>query len=169
MVTIDSIRRPIIADIETFETFVRDNISAEGDLLHEMLTYTLTSRGKGVRPMLTMLAASMITASGDETAEEWMVWVIDLSVYTPEAAGANGYTVNSEQTVKFRITTGNAKSAENVGDYVEGSNYAEDPFYLDVAYFAIVDTIDEAKGMITDESYTLFANGLDQPGEEQSK
>ena len=42
MVTIDSIRRPIIADIETFETFVRDNISAEGDLLHEMLTYALT-------------------------------------------------------------------------------------------------------------------------------
>ena len=70
MVTIDSIRRPIIADIETFETFVRDNISVEGDLLHEMLTYALTSRGKGVRPMLTMLAASMITASGDETAEE---------------------------------------------------------------------------------------------------
>ena len=69
MVTIDSIRKPIFADMEAFNAFVNDNISAEGDLLHEMLTYALTSRGKGVRPMLTMLAASMITASGEESAE----------------------------------------------------------------------------------------------------
>ena len=69
MVTIDSIRKPISADMEAFNAFVNGNISAEGDLMHEMLTYALTSRGKGVRPMLTMLAASMITASGDESAE----------------------------------------------------------------------------------------------------
>ena len=70
MVTIDSIRKSIIADMEAFEAFVTDNISAEGDLMHEMLTYALTSRGKGVRPMLTMLAASMITASGSESADD---------------------------------------------------------------------------------------------------
>ena len=70
MVTIDSIRKPIISDMEAFETFVSENISAEGDLMHEMLTYALTSRGKGVRPMLTMLAASMISASENKSAEE---------------------------------------------------------------------------------------------------
>lgn len=70
MVTIDSIRKPILEDMEAFNSFVSENISAEGDLMHEMLTYALTSRGKGVRPMLTMLAASMITASGNENTEE---------------------------------------------------------------------------------------------------
>ena len=55
--------------MEAFNTFVSENISAEGDLMHEMLTYALTARGKGVRPMLTMLAASMINASGEESAE----------------------------------------------------------------------------------------------------
>ncbi|MBO5717672.1 MAG: polyprenyl synthetase family protein [Alistipes sp.] len=70
MVTIDSIRKPILQDMEAFNSFVSENITAEGDLMHEMLTYALTSRGKGVRPMLTMLAASMFTASGDESAEE---------------------------------------------------------------------------------------------------
>ena len=69
MVTIDSIRKPIASDMEAFNTFVSENISAEGDLMHEMLTYALTARGKGVRPMLTMLAASMINASGEESAE----------------------------------------------------------------------------------------------------
>lgn len=61
MVTIDSIRKPITKDLEAFDAFVADNISAEGDLMHEMLTYALSSRGKGVRPMLTMLAASMMS------------------------------------------------------------------------------------------------------------
>ena len=59
MITIDEIRRPIAADLEAFDSFVGDNFSAEGDLLQEMLTYALSSRGKGVRPMLTLLSASM--------------------------------------------------------------------------------------------------------------
>lgn len=59
MVTIDAIRKPIKADLEAFDKFVEDNFSAEGDLMNEMLVYALSSRGKGVRPILTMLAASI--------------------------------------------------------------------------------------------------------------
>ena len=70
MVTIDSIRKPIAKDMEAFEAFVAENISAEGDLMHEMLTYALTSRGKGVRPMLTMLTASMMATGDNPSAEE---------------------------------------------------------------------------------------------------
>lgn len=69
MVTIDSIRKPIARDMECFDSFVSENISAEGDLMHEMLTYALTSRGKGVRPMLTLLTASMMSASDNVVAE----------------------------------------------------------------------------------------------------
>lgn len=70
MVTIDSIRKPITKDMEAFEAFVAENISAEGDLMHEMLTYALTSRGKGVRPMLTMLTASMMAVDDGVVNEE---------------------------------------------------------------------------------------------------
>ena len=70
MVTIDSIRKPITKDMEAFEAFVAENISAEGDLMHEMLTYALSSRGKGVRPMLTMLTASMMAADDGVVNEE---------------------------------------------------------------------------------------------------
>ena len=57
MISIDEIRKPILADLEAFDEFVTDNFSAEGELMQEMLTYALSSRGKGVRPILTMLCA----------------------------------------------------------------------------------------------------------------
>ena len=63
MITIDDIRRPISADLEAFDKFVADNFNAEGEMLQEMLTYALSSRGKGIRPMLTMLSALTCTAA----------------------------------------------------------------------------------------------------------
>jgi octaprenyl-diphosphate synthase len=59
MVKIDDIRKPIIADLEAFDKFVAEHFSSEGDLLQEMLTYALSSRGKGIRPILTLLIASL--------------------------------------------------------------------------------------------------------------
>lgn len=70
MITIDQIRRPIAADLEAFDSFVAENFSAEGDLLQEMLTYALSSRGKGVRPMLTLLSASMSKEREELHSEE---------------------------------------------------------------------------------------------------
>lgn len=69
MATIDAIRLPILADLEAFDEFVRDNITAEGDLMREMLSYALSSRGKGVRPMLTILCASLMNSSENIDAE----------------------------------------------------------------------------------------------------
>ena len=60
MASIDAIRKPILADLDAFDEFVKENITAEGDLMREMLSYALSSRGKGVRPMLTMLCASLM-------------------------------------------------------------------------------------------------------------
>ena len=59
MISINDIRKPILKDLEAFDAFITDNFSAEGELLQEMLTYALSSRGKGVRPILTLLTASL--------------------------------------------------------------------------------------------------------------
>ena len=69
MATIDAIRKPILADLDAFDEFVKENITAEGDLMREMLSYALSSRGKGVRPMLTMLCASLMSATAGTDAE----------------------------------------------------------------------------------------------------
>ena len=63
MITINDIRRPISADLEAFDKFVADNFNAEGEMLQEMLTYALSSRGKGIRPILTMLSGLTCTAA----------------------------------------------------------------------------------------------------------
>lgn len=57
MIRIDDIRQPISADLKAFDKFVAENFIAEGEMLREMLTYALSSRGKGIRPILTMLSA----------------------------------------------------------------------------------------------------------------
>jgi octaprenyl-diphosphate synthase len=57
MIRIDDIRQPISADLKAFDEFVKENFIAEGEMLREMLTYALSSRGKGIRPILTMLSA----------------------------------------------------------------------------------------------------------------
>lgn len=43
--------------MEEFDGFVRKQFVTEGELLSEMLHHALTARGKGIRPMLVLLAA----------------------------------------------------------------------------------------------------------------
>ena len=69
MISINDIRRPILQDLEAFDAFVADNFSAEGEMLQEMLTYALSSRGKGIRPILTLLSASLHSPAAIEQGE----------------------------------------------------------------------------------------------------
>ena len=69
MVSIDSIRTPILADLEAFDEFVRDHFSSDGRLMSEMIAHVLSSRGKGVRPMIVMLS-SILTSSDNN--RQWV-------------------------------------------------------------------------------------------------
>lgn len=57
MITLEEIRRPIEGLLEEFDAFVGEQFTADGELLTEMLHHALSSRGKGVRPMLVLLSA----------------------------------------------------------------------------------------------------------------
>ena len=59
MITLDTIRKPVTAELEAFDEFVDRQFTAEGELLADMLRYALSSRGKGIRPLLVMLSAAM--------------------------------------------------------------------------------------------------------------
>lgn len=59
MITLDSIRKPVLRELEAYEAFVERQFTAEGDLLTEMLHDALASRGKGVRPLLVTLSAAL--------------------------------------------------------------------------------------------------------------
>ena len=65
-ITLDQIRRPIEEYLEEFDAFVRSNFSeAEGTLIGDMLEYVLSSRGKGLRPIVVMLAAGATSTTGN--------------------------------------------------------------------------------------------------------
>lgn len=57
MVTLDAIREPVRKELEEFEAFVRRNFKVENELLAAMVDYILSTRGKGVRPLLVLLSA----------------------------------------------------------------------------------------------------------------
>ncbi len=59
MITLDTIRNCVAEELEAYEAFIERQFTAEGELLSEMLHYALTSRGKGIRPLLVMLSASL--------------------------------------------------------------------------------------------------------------
>ncbi len=64
MITLEAIRQPVEQDLQAFDAFVAQNISAEGELLSDMLRYALSSRGKGIRPTIVMLSAALNASRG---------------------------------------------------------------------------------------------------------
>ena len=59
MITLEDIRKPVTAELAAYEEFIERQFTADGELLNDMLKYALSSRGKGVRPLLVMLSASL--------------------------------------------------------------------------------------------------------------
>lgn len=59
MITLEDIRKPVTAELEAFDAFVESQFTAEGELLSDMLRYALSSRGKGIRPLVVMLSAAL--------------------------------------------------------------------------------------------------------------
>ena len=64
MVTLDAIRGPVAQELEEFDAFVRRNFKVENELLSGMVDYILSSRGKGVRPLLVLLSAALNPPAG---------------------------------------------------------------------------------------------------------
>ncbi len=59
MITLDSIRKPVLPVLEAYEAFLERQFTAEGELLNEMLHEALSARGKGIRPLIVALSAAM--------------------------------------------------------------------------------------------------------------
>lgn len=59
MITLDSIRKPVLRELDAYDAFVERQFTADGELLNEMLKEALSSRGKGIRPLLVTLSAAM--------------------------------------------------------------------------------------------------------------
>ncbi len=83
MATLNDIKAPIASDLEGFDNFIAEQFKAESPLLSQMLTHALSSRGKGVRPLVVMLSAALNSPAHIVSRRAWvaatMVEMIHLS------------------------------------------------------------------------------------------
>ncbi len=64
MITLYQIQRPIANSLEEFDAFIAEQFRSDNNILSEMLHDALSSRGKGIRPMLVMLSAAALSPTG---------------------------------------------------------------------------------------------------------
>ncbi len=124
MVTLDDIRRPIADRIGEFEDFVRGSFcEKEGTLLADMVEYILSSRGKGLRPTLTMLSAAATSATGNFGKRTMLAAMLIEMIHTASLVHDD---VIDESNLRRGQASVNARwqsrNAVIVGDYILARN-----------------------------------------------
>lgn len=119
------IRKPVERELEEFDAFVTRQFTAEGELLSEMLRYALSSRGKGIRPLMTLLSASL-NASGPEAGPGRRAYVGAMLVEMIHVASLIHDDVIDESDTRRGHPSVNARwqshKAVVLGDYILAHN-----------------------------------------------
>lgn len=124
MVTLDDIRRPIADRIEEFEIFVRNSFcEKEGTLMGDMINYILTSRGKGLRPMLTMLSAAAVSPSGSFGKRTMLAAMLIEMIHTASLVHDDVIDESDLRRGKASVNARwQSRNAVIVGDYILAKN-----------------------------------------------
>lgn len=124
MITLDAIRQPVAGKLEEFEAFISKQFTAEGDMLSEMLSHALSARGKGVRPLLVFLTASML--SGDTSRVGSRSYIAAMLVEMIHTASLIHDDVIDEADQRRGIPSANAiwqsHNAVILGDFILARN-----------------------------------------------
>ncbi len=124
MITLDDIRKPIADRIEEFEQFVRDSFcEKEGSLLSEMVDYILSSRGKGLRPVLTMLSAAATSPSGSFGKRTMLAAMLIEMIHTASLVHDDVIDESDLRRGKASVNARwQSRNAVIVGDYILARN-----------------------------------------------
>ncbi len=121
MATLNDIKAPISSDLEGFDNFISEQFKADSPLLSEMLTYALSSRGKGIRPLIVMLSAALNSPTGIVSRRAWvaatMVEMIHLSSLIHDDVIDNSDTRRGKPSLNAMWQ---ARKSILVGDYILG-------------------------------------------------
>lgn len=72
MDTLAKIKAPLQADYAVYERLIRDTLHSDYGFISEILDYVLSSRGKGIRPLLVMLLGKIHSPSGELNDRAYM-------------------------------------------------------------------------------------------------
>lgn len=133
MVTLTQIQDPIQESLAEFDKFVAEQFRTDNPILGKMLIDALSSRGKGVRPMLVMLCAGLTSNSGVVTRRAhiaaMMVEMIHLSSLIhddviDEALTRRGKpSLNAKWQSKRAVLTGDYILARNISIGLSSGQY----------------------------------------------
>ena len=127
MTALDTIRASVEPELEAYENFIERQFTADGELLSEMLHYALTSRGKGIRPLLVILSAALNAsvkgaASGRRTClAAMLVEMIHVASLIHDDVIDESDTRRGRASVNARWQSHNAVI---LGDYILARNMA---------------------------------------------
>ncbi|MFR9503500.1 MAG: polyprenyl synthetase family protein [Rikenellaceae bacterium] len=121
MATLSEIKAPIVKDLEGFDNFIAGEFQADSELLSQMLTHALSSRGKGIRPLVVMLSAALNSPTGIVSRRAWvaatMVEMIHLASLIHDDVIDNSDTRRSKPSLN---SIWQSRKSILVGDYILG-------------------------------------------------
>ncbi len=121
MATLEQIKAPIAEDLLKFDEFVTEQFKADSPLLSEMLTYALSSRGKGVRPIIVMLSAALNSASGMVPRRSWVAATMVEMIHLASLIHDDVIDDSPERRGKASLNAKwQSRKAILVGDYILG-------------------------------------------------
>ena len=82
MQTLDDIRQPVSEDIRRYEDLLKNSFSSDNPTVNSMLDYVFSNRGKGVRPLMTLLSAALFNGSTPLPAKSHLAAMIIEMIHT---------------------------------------------------------------------------------------
>lgn len=62
---LEKIRKPVEEELAAYESFLRSSLAADSEILNTIVDYVLSTRGKGIRPLLVLLCAGLCNKRPD--------------------------------------------------------------------------------------------------------
>ena len=124
MITLDDIRQPIADRMVEFEEFVRKSFNEKpGTMMAEMIEYILTSRGKALRPMLTMLSAAAVSPTGNFGKRTMLAAMLVEMIHTASLVHDDVIDESLQRRGKASVNARwQSRNAVLVGDYILARN-----------------------------------------------
>ena len=124
MITLDNIRQPIADRMVEFEEFVRKSFNEKpGTMMAEMIEYILTSRGKALRPMLTMLSAAAVSPTGNFGKRTMLAAMLVEMIHTASLVHDDVIDESLQRRGKASVNARwQSRNAVLVGDYILARN-----------------------------------------------
>lgn len=155
--TLDEIKRPVVGEIARYERYLAETLRSDTELAQTMLEYILETRGKGIRPMMVLLSASMLNG-GAPLPEDSLVAAMLIEM-THTASLVHDDIIDEadirrgKPSVKAKWRT---SLAVLIGDYILAKTYSyglDKEFYTLTTYVAHVMTqLCEGEIMQSDQS-----------------